>query len=73
VKENLRSVAKGIGHPPTSVEYQELGEFSVTTAQNVTGSWNNALKAAGFEPHAESNISKSHLLQEINKLVTGTV
>lgn len=70
MKEDLRSVAERIGHPPTSVEYQEFGEFSVTTAQNVTGSWNNALKAAGFEPHAENNISKALLLQEINKLET---
>lgn len=69
VKEDIRSVATKLGRPPTSPEYRELGDFSVTLAQNSFGSWNEALAAAGFEPHCEHRILDNVLLDEIRTVV----
>jgi len=69
VKEDIRVVAEKLGRPPTSTEHREIGEYSVSHAQETFGSWNKALQAAGFEPHREIGISDDGLLKEIHELV----
>lgn len=69
VRADIREVAEELGHPPTSTEHREIGEYSVSHAQDTFGSWNEALQAAGFEPHREIRISDEVLLKEIHGLV----
>ncbi|QOS10746.1 uncharacterized protein HfgLR_02990 [Haloferax gibbonsii] len=69
VKEDIRSVAAKLGGPPTALEYGEQGDFSVTLAQNLFGSWNEALFSAGLEPQFEYRIPENVLLDEIRTLV----
>lgn len=53
LKQDILNVAEQLGHPPTSAEQRELGAYCVKQAQNAFGSWNDALRAAGFDPHHE--------------------
>lgn len=69
VLEDIRTVAANLGRPPTSVEYCEQGDFSVTLTQRLFGSWNEALFSAGFEPQFEYRIPENVLLDEIRTLV----
>ncbi|MFC7236953.1 homing endonuclease associated repeat-containing protein [Saliphagus sp. GCM10025317] len=69
VKEDIRTIATKLGRPPTSPEYRERGDFSVSLAQNLFGSWNEALAAAGFEPQCEHRIPDDGPLDEIRTLV----
>jgi len=69
VREDIRDVAATLNRTPTSPEYRDIGEFTVTRAQKLFGSWNKALLDAGFEPHHEIKISKQILLEDIHKLV----
>jgi hypothetical protein len=39
--------------PPTSPEMSEKGDYSISTYVRAFDSWNNALRAAGYEPHVE--------------------
>jgi hypothetical protein len=39
--------------PPTSAEMSEKGDYSMSTYVRAFGSWNKALRAAGYEPHIE--------------------
>lgn len=68
-KADIRNVAEQLGHPPTSAEQRELGAYCVTHAQNAFGGWNDALRAAGFDPHHEKGISDDVLLDGIHDLV----
>ncbi|WP_255194640.1 HNH endonuclease [Natronobeatus ordinarius] len=69
VKQDIRAVREKLGRPPTSTEHREMGEYSVSLAQDTFGSWNDALQAAGFEPHREIGIPDEVLLDEIRTLV----
>ena len=69
VKEDIRTIATKLGRPPTSPEYREQGDFSVSLAQNLFGSWNVSLAAAGLEPQFEHGIPDDALLDEIRTLV----
>jgi DNA-binding protein H-NS len=39
--------------PPTSEEMREKGDYCISTYVRAFGSWNNALREAGYEPHVE--------------------
>jgi hypothetical protein len=69
VKADIRTTATKLGRPPTSPEYRERGDFSVSLAQNLFGSWNESLAAAGLEPQFEHGIPDDALLDEIRTLV----
>jgi len=45
------------------------GKFTVTIAQDRFGSWNEALEAAGYDPHKRHRITDEALLEEIHRLV----
>ena len=56
-----------LGRPPTAGEMDELGHFSVTTYQNYF-SLADALRAAGFEPHRNRDLTKVDLVQNIHNI-----
>ena len=56
----LKRLAKNIGETPTTQDMNEQGAFSVRPYRRVFGSWNDAIKEAGFEPNTgggRSNLS----------------
>lgn len=65
---DLRELADGLGKSPTKKEYNEYGEYSVSSVQNQFGSWNEGLKAAGLDPNLEHNISKEEIHADIERV-----
>lgn len=51
--DELQCVSDELGKPPTISDFREWGEYSVTSYQDIFGSWDDALRAAGFEPYSE--------------------
>ena len=47
--DDLRRVAEQLGEPPTAVQMDKHGDYSVGTYQNRFGRWNRALREAGFD------------------------
>lgn len=66
--EDIRRLAEESGTAPTASEMANRGQFSVTLAQNRFGSWNEALRRAGFQPSNRHSISDEALVDEINRL-----
>ena len=54
--------------PPTQHEMERKGDFSVTKYKNRWGTWNKAIKKAGYEPNVEQNISKEELINALQQL-----
>ncbi|AEH39283.1 homing endonuclease associated repeat-containing protein [Halopiger xanaduensis] len=69
ILDEIVSLADPHGKPPTATEMRSRGEYSVKVAQNHFGSWNEALQAAGYDPHHRHRISDEELLEEIHRLV----
>lgn len=63
----IQSLGEKLAHPPTVDEMNEYGQYSRKTASKYFGSWNNALRRAGFEPNHEE-IPREELLEEIHRL-----
>jgi len=66
--QDIQKVAAEFGRAPTSTEMAQHGIHSLKTAQARFGSWNEALRAACFEPHNEIDISDERLIREIQRL-----
>jgi SOS-response transcriptional repressor LexA len=64
----LQRLADQINHPPGLRDMNQYGAHSSKTYQKKFGSWNNALRAAGLEINAETNIDKSDLIDELRRL-----
>jgi hypothetical protein len=64
----IQSLASDLGHPPTVYQMRDQGRFGVSTVSNEFGTWNDALKAAGFEPNREKDVDKAKLKDEIRRL-----
>jgi len=63
VADELRSRAL------TSTEYEESGEYSLTSVKRYLGGWPQALRAAGLDPSTfESNIADELLYENIEQL-----
>lgn len=67
VVEAIQSLSEKLIHPPTVEEMNEYGQYSRKAASKHFGSWNNALRSVGFEPHHEE-IPREELLEEIHRL-----
>ncbi|MDL0129318.1 hypothetical protein PNP59_00025 [Halobacterium salinarum] len=57
-------------NPPTTTKLREEGQISEDPFRRVFGSWHAALRAAGYEPDQEYNISRKDLLAEIHRLAS---
>ena len=66
---DINTIAEALGRPPTAGEHRDRGEYAVKHMQNTFGSWNEALTAAGYEPHCEKGISRARLIQQIHTVV----
>lgn len=66
--EEIKRLRDELGRVPTRREMQEIGEYSHTTYRRRFGSWNEAVKLAGFEPQGRHNIGREELLGELMKL-----
>jgi hypothetical protein len=64
----LQRLADQINHPPGLRDMNQHGAHSSKTYQKKFGSWNNALRAAGLEINAETDINKSNLIDELRRL-----
>ncbi len=64
----LQRLADQINHPPGLRDMNQHGAHSSKTYQKKFGSWNNALRAAGLEINAETDINKSDLIDELRRL-----
>jgi hypothetical protein len=68
--DDLRDAADTLGRVPKSKDARntDVPPYSVTTYRNHFGTWNDALRAAGFDPHHEIDISDRKLIEEIHRL-----
>jgi hypothetical protein len=67
--QELKRVTDKLGEPPTFRDMQDEGNYSPHTYERHFGSWNQALRVAGFEPdNRGSRISEDGLLDEITRL-----
>ena len=55
--------------PPTTAEFRNRADYSRATVRDRFGSWNEALKEAGYKVEAE--ITDEELLEEIDRLADG--
>lgn len=64
----IQALADHLGRPPTAYEMDEQGEYATKVAQRCFGSWNAAIREAGFQPHTQKNIPEEELLAELRRL-----
>ena len=53
---------------PTAADMERDGQFGWATYKTTFGSWNNALREAGFDPNVRNDIQDSILVEEIQRL-----
>lgn len=68
ILDEIRRLADESGTAPTAAEMDDRGDFSVKLAQNRFGSWNEALRQAGFQPSHRYSISDEALINDIQRL-----
>lgn len=59
--------------PPTKIEFDNAAPYSSDTVINRFGTWNAALKAAGYPPNKEHAVSDDTLLKQLRDDITGPV
>lgn len=64
----VQRLADELGRVPTAADMRFYGKYTRTTYQRQFGSWNNVIKAAGYEPNVVSDIPIDDLLGEIRRL-----
>lgn len=67
--DELQRLYQRFERPPTAGEMNDHGAYTCSTFQNKFGSWNDALRRAGFELHREAGVTRQDLLDEIHRLV----
>jgi hypothetical protein len=66
--DEIQSLADELDRTPERRDMDQHGQFDSTTYKPSFGSWNGALKQAGFEPVRRSDIPESDLIEEIQRL-----
>ncbi|WP_430506203.1 homing endonuclease associated repeat-containing protein [Haloparvum sp. PAK95] len=61
----LNRLAEELDHVPRKDEMRNQGKWSAAVYQEQFGSWNEALRAAGFEPNERWRIPREELLTEL--------
>ena len=64
----LHRLYNEIGRTPNTVDMRDRGKFGISIYANRFGSWNQALKAAGYDPNVVSHANRDELLAELNRL-----
>ena len=72
LRSALQSLAARLGKTPTVVDMYEEGQYAPKVYQEVFGSWNEALEAAGLDPDeiGSKRIPDRELLAELQRLYT---
>ncbi len=65
---NLQAFAAELGDVPTQTAMNKEGPHSSTPYYNQFGSWNDALKAAGFGTNHKNGISEDELIRALREL-----
>lgn len=70
LKSELKRLHRALNRPPTKSEMVSRGNHSPFVYQDRFGSWNDALRAAGFEPpHTDTGpVSSEELLEDLRRL-----
>jgi hypothetical protein len=66
--DDLRAFAAELGKTPTRTEMNDRGPHSSTPYYTAFGSWNDALRAAGFGTNHENDVSDERLIEELRRL-----
>jgi hypothetical protein len=67
--DEIRKVTEELGHTPSLAEFREKGKYSASTYYSRFGSWNKAVKKAGYEANEpDSKVSKKKLVEELHRL-----
>ncbi|WP_050051545.1 homing endonuclease associated repeat-containing protein [Halostagnicola sp. A56] len=66
--DELRRLADDLGHPPTTTEMNEQGEFSALTYNNRFGSWSEALAEIDLKASRKRRVTDEELLEELTRL-----
>ena len=66
--QSIQELAEELGKAPTAQEMADRGEYSQRVCSDKFGSWNAALRAAGYDPQRYQKIPESKLLEEIQRL-----
>lgn len=64
----LDRVGEKLGHAPTTAQMKQYGDYGVSTYTNEFGTWNDAVREAGFDPVREKDISEADLIDAIHSL-----
>lgn len=73
VLTDIQQVAERVGQPPTLQQYREYGKHSRSTAMDRFGSWNNAVRAAGFELIDHQKADAEEVLRDIVRVADGEI
>lgn len=65
---DLDRIANIVGAAPVIEDYKEKGKFAITTYHNRFGSWNEAVRAAGYTPQKLYNIPEEDLLKDLERV-----
>ncbi|WP_337653229.1 homing endonuclease associated repeat-containing protein [Halomontanus rarus] len=66
--EEIDRLADIANRTPRTADVDAHSKYSIRPFRREFGTWNNALRAAGYEPNHINNISKSELLDELKRL-----
>jgi hypothetical protein len=66
--DDLHNVAARVDRTPTSKDVITHSQHSIRSYTEQFGSWNQALRAAGFEPTTFRNLTPDELLHELKRL-----
>lgn len=66
--DELDRIGESRVNPPTAVEVADADSYAVSTFTGTFGTWNDALRAAGYEPTEQQNIPPADLIDELHRL-----
>lgn len=68
--EELKRVGDVPDNPPVSTEEVASEKYSISTFERTFGSWNNALRAAGYKINQHQSVPEKRLLSALERLAT---
>lgn len=66
--EDIQRMADKLDRRPTTGDVTEHSEYYTQLFINVFGSWNEAVEAAGFEPHHPKSYGEDELIEHLQRL-----
>lgn len=66
--DDLQQTADKLGSVPTTADQNAHGNFCPQTFKNKFGSWNQAIKQAGYEPNLRKDITDEELLEDLRRV-----